>query len=299
MTTSVTDRLDLLVEQFLNYNLLERGLSLNTLQAYSVDLRRYSEQIHSLQKTDPALVTLDDISDYLAVLLDCGLSRSSLRRNITVIRLFHRWLLARGEIAADVASRLEAPGVKRKLPFVLSEDDIQTILERPDVTRPLGLRNRAILEVLYGGGLRISELLNLEQGNLLLEDKLLRIIGKGSKERIVPMGRTGWRYLKKYLQQARPALVTQKTTIIFLNQQGKQLSRMGVWKMIRKYTADFEKVSPHTFRHTFATHLLEGGASLRAVQEMLGHSDISTTQIYTHVNYRYLSDVHKKHHPRS
>jgi integrase/recombinase XerD len=299
LTTSVTDRLDLLVEQFLNYNLLERGLSLNTLQAYSVDLRRYSEQIHSLQKTDPALVTLDDISDYLAVLLDCGLSRSSLRRNITVIRLFHRWLLARGEITADVASRLEAPGVKRKLPFVLSEADIQTILERPDITRPLGLRNRAILEVLYGGGLRISELLNLEQDNLLPEDKLLRIIGKGNKERIVPMGRTGWRYLKKYLQQARPALVTQKTAIIFLNQQGKQLSRMGVWKMIRKYTADFENVSPHTFRHTFATHLLEGGASLRAVQEMLGHTDISTTQIYTHVNYRYLSDVHKKHHPRS
>ncbi len=299
MTTSAADRLDLLVEQFLNYNLLERGLSLNTLQAYSVDLRHYSEHIHTLQKTDPSLITLDDISNYLAVLLDCGLSRSSLRRNITVIRLFHSWLLARGEATADVASRVEAPAVKRQLPFVLSEDDVLSILERPDVTQPLGLRNRAILEVLYGGGLRISELLNLEEGNLLSEEKLLRIIGKGNKERIVPLGRTGWRFLTRYLQKARPALVTQKTSIIFLNQRGKQLSRMGVWKMIRKYTADFEKVSPHTFRHTFATHLLEGGASLRAVQEMLGHSDISTTQIYTHVNYRYLSNIHKKHHPRS
>lgn len=298
MTTSAADRLDLLVEQFLNYNLLERGLALNTVQAYAVDLNRYSAQLHTLEKTDPADVSLDDISHYLAGLLDLGLSRSSLRRNITVIRLFHRWLLARGEVTLDIAARIEAPRVNRQLPFVLSQTDIQTILQRPELSQPLGLRNRAMLEVLYGAGLRISELLDLEQGNLLAADRLLRIVGKGDKERIVPLGREGWRRINQYLRQARPGLVRQRTAVLFLNRQGKRLSRMGVWKMIRKYTPDFAKVSPHTFRHTFATHLLEGGASLRAVQEMLGHSDISTTQIYTHVNYRYLREIHQQHHPR-
>ncbi|MCD4761257.1 tyrosine recombinase [bacterium] len=298
MTTSVTDRLDQLVEQFLNYNLLERGLALNSVQAYSVDLNRYSEYLHDQQLTEPGDVSLDDISLFLAGLLDYGLNRSSLRRNITVIKLFHRYLLARGEVKADVASRIEAPRVSRPLPFVLSQADVQAILERPDITQPLGQRNRAILELLYGGGLRISELIRLEHGDLLVEEKLLRILGKGDRERIVPLGRPGWRWLNLYLRRARPGLVRDRTAVLFLNRLGKPLSRMGIWKMIRKYAPDFEQVSPHTFRHTFATHLLEGGASLRAVQEMLGHSDITTTQIYTHVNYRYLRDVHRRHHPR-
>jgi len=298
LTTSAADRLDRLIEQFLNHNLLERGLALNTVRAYAADLNRYSVYLHERRFTSPDAVTLDDITTYLAGLLDRGLSRASLRRHITVIKLWHRWLKARGEVAVDLASRVEAPRVDRPLPYVLSPEDVRTILSRPDTTRALGIRNRAILELLYGGGLRISELIGLKSSDLIPTERLLRITGKGDKERIVPLGRQGWRWLDRYRRRSRPELVRNRTPFLFLNRQGKPLSRMGVWKIIRKYAPDFEQVSPHTFRHSFATHLLEGGASLRAVQEMLGHSDITTTQIYTHLNQRYLRDIHQKHHPR-
>ncbi|MBN2367262.1 MAG: tyrosine recombinase, partial [Calditrichaeota bacterium] len=217
---------------------------------------------------------------------------------------FHRYLIMNNLCEGDPSELLETPRRKRKLPEVLSVDEVTKIIERPDDENILSIRDRAMLEVLYGCGLRISELLTLQINNLYLDDSLIRIIGKGSKERFVPIGEEAIHRLKIYLGRSRPMLAkgTTSRNIVFLNRNGRPMTRMGFWKILRKYviqagvTAD---VHPHTFRHCFATHLLDNGADLRSVQELLGHADISTTQIYTHVSGKQLREIYKKYHPRS
>jgi integrase/recombinase XerD len=233
-----------------------------------------------------------------------GLAPSSMARSISSIRHFHRFLLQEGLSTHNPTEHLNTPTLTRHLPLVLTSDEMSLILEQPDTSRRLGLRDRAILETLYATGMRVSELTTMTQDQLHMEDGIIRVFGKGRKERIVPVGTEAIRWLRDYLVTVRPILLKrgQLTAEVFLNNRGGPLSRMSILSITKKYAAlagISMDVHPHTFRHSFATHLLEGGADLRSVQEMLGHADISTTQIYTHVDREYLKEVHKTFHPRS
>jgi integrase/recombinase XerD len=237
------------------------------------------------------------------LLNEIGLQSSSIARNLSAVKSFHRFLEQEGYSESNPSTVIQLPKSKRTLPTVLSVEDIEKILEIPDTSTASGLRDRAMLEVIYGAGLRISELLNLEIQHIYFEEEIVRVYGKGSKERVVPIGEYGISYLKQYLSLARRKFlpIGSSESKIFLNQRGKPLSRMGFWKILRAYVLEAglsKEVHPHTFRHSFATHLLEGGADLRVVQELLGHSDISTTQIYTHIDRNYLIQVYKSFHPR-
>ena len=293
------NKLDAQIDAFMRYNRLDKGLSENTLDAYSRDLQDYADFLESAGVEDGGQVSAELLGNYLSRLLDLGLNYSSLRRKLTVIKLWHGYLFSNGETAADVGARVDTPRVRRDLPRVLTPADMGRILERPPITTHRGIRDRALLEVIYGAGLRISEACELRRSQLMAGEQLLRIAGKGKKERLVPLGRPGWHWLGRYLQEVRPHLQKGKPTdVVFLTRLGRGFSRGGLWKAIHGYVRDFPGDTPHTFRHSFATHLLERGASLRAVQEMLGHSDISTTQVYTHVNFAYLKKMHRKYHPR-
>ena len=237
------------------------------------------------------------------LLSEMGLEASSVARNLTAVRMFHRFLLGEGLARRDPTEHLKPPKLGRKLPSVLNIYEVERLMLAPDVETPLGLRDRALIEMLYGAGLRVSELIGLSQVDLLFDVEVVRVLGKGGRERVVPIGSEGIEWVTAYLHAVRPELAKSHTGVeVFLNFRGGPLSRMGVWKVLRQYVvlAGLEKkVSPHTLRHSFATHLLEGGADLRAVQEMLGHADISTTQIYTHVDREYLKEVHRTFHPRA
>ena len=250
----------------------------------------------------PTDVTSRTLREFVYHLKDLGLSPSSIRRNISAVRTYFRFLLADGVVVRDPSERLETPQRWRTLPDVLTVQEIERLLAAPTLDDPLVFRDRAMLELAYGAGLRVSEWITLGVRDALLEDKLVRVFGKGSKERLVPIGRTAIGAVATYLRELRPRLEKGSGKgILFLNARGEPLSRMGAWKILRRYVerAGITKdVSPHTLRHSFATHLLEGGADLRAVQEMLGHADISTTQIYTHVDREYLRQVHRQFHPR-
>ena len=290
------------LDRFADYLSLEQGSSPRTLEAYRRDVERLVEYARSKGAVSPIDVTSRMLREFVYYLKDVGLSPSSIRRNISAVRTYFRFLLADGVVARDPSERLETPQRWRTLPDVLTVDEIERLLAAPTLDDPLAFRDRAMLELAYGAGLRVSEWITIGLRDVLLEEKLVRVFGKGSKERLVPIGRTAIGAVATYLRELRPRLERGGGKgVLFLNARGEPLSRMGAWKILRRYVERAgitKEVSPHTLRHSFATHLLEGGADLRAVQEMLGHADISTTQIYTHVDREYLRQVHRQYHPR-
>ena len=292
-----------LLERFQEYLALEDGASPRTLEAYGRDLERMTVWCMAKGVASPSALTPAFLRDFVYHLKDIGLSPASIRRSVSATRTYFKFMIGEGQMQSDPSERLETPRKWRALPEVLSVDEIGRLIAAVSLDEPLVFRDScAMLELAYGAGLRVSEWIELGIQDLLLEDGVLRVFGKGSKERLVPIGRAAIGAVGMYLRELRPRLERgEGKGRLFLNARGRPLSRMGAWKILRKYVtlAGIEKrVSPHTLRHSFATHLLEGGADLRAVQEMLGHADISTTQIYTHVDREYLRSVHKQFHPR-
>jgi len=291
-----------LLEKFLHHLTLERGLSSNTVDSYRLDLKRYIKYLKNLKKNSFAKVKVYDVSKFVLILFDLGLSASSISRNLSAIRSFHKFLIRENYTKADPTESVESPKLWRRLPQVFDQNEMELLLDQPKGEDPLTLRDKAILEFMYATGVRVSELISLKMSNLLFEIGCVRIWGKGEKQRVVPIGEMAIFCTKRYLRDSRPKLAHFKSgDFLFLNFRGKKLSRMGAWKIIRKYVLKAgiqKKLTPHTIRHSFATHLLEGGADLRAVQEMLGHADISTTQVYTHLDQEYLKEVHRTFHPR-
>lgn len=292
-----------LVQDFINYLTIERNLSENTLNAYRNDLVRYCQFLQEEGIKRPDQIDITVIQKFINALAGIELAASSLSRNFSSIRSFHKFLLGENIVQTNPAELLQSPRLPARLPKILDLNEIEAIMDAIDVSTNKGIRDRAIIETLYSTGVRVSELTTLEMNNIFFRHNVIRVIGKGSKERIVPFGDRAKKYLKNYITAVRSLLLrsTRSGDILFLNMRGTPLSRMGVWKIIQQYVklAGIKKqVSPHVFRHSFATHLLEGGANLRAVQEMLGHSDISTTQIYTHLDREYLIEQHRTFHPR-
>ena len=292
-----------LLARFTDYIALEQGLSPRTIEAYHRDLARFAEYADVKGVTAPAAITATVMREYVYHLKDLGLSPASIRRNISALRTYFRFLIGDGLVVKDPSERLETPQRWRSLPEVLTIEEVQRLLASPTLDDTLVFRDRALLELAYGAGLRVSEWITLGVRDLLLDEGLVRVFGKGSKERLVPIGRSAIAAAAVYLRELRPKLEHgEGKGVLFLNARGRPLTRMGAWKILRGHVdraAITKHVSPHTLRHSFATHLLEGGADLRAVQEMLGHSDIATTQIYTHVDREYLRQVHRSYHPRA
>jgi integrase/recombinase XerD len=291
------------LERFQDYLALEQGVSVRTSDAYKHDLIRFATYAAIKGAASPTDVSARTLREYIYHLKDLGLSPASIRRNVSAVRSYFRFLLGEGHVVRDPSERLETPKRWRTLPEVLKVAEVERLLAAISLDEPLAFRDRAMLELAYGAGLRVSEWISLGIRDVLLEDHLVRVFGKGSKERLVPIGRSAIGAIAMYLRELRPKLERgEGKGMLFLNSRGRPLSRMGAWKILRKYVQRagiVKPVSPHTLRHSFATHLLEGGADLRAVQEMLGHADISTTQIYTHVDREYLRSVHRQFHPRS
>lgn len=298
-----------LEKQFLNHLRLEKALSENTISNYSYDIKFFIEYLTNERKLyDIKSVDEEAVEKYVYFLRNQKnkngdyYSVKSINRYISTLKSFFRFLLSEREITKNPSEIIESPKTARNLPQVLSIREIDSMLSKTDNSDVLGLRDRAMMEVMYASGLRVSEVTSLAISNILSGEGILRVYGKGSKERIVPIGSSALQYLGKYLEKSRPYLKKPYSDdTVFLNHRGRKMSRMAVWNIISKYakSAGIKKsIHPHTLRHSFATHLLEGGADIRIIQEMLGHSDISTTQIYTHVDREYLIEVHKTFHPR-
>ena len=292
-----------LLEPFQDFLVLEEGAASNTGAAYARDLQRFAAYATTRGASAPGEATPRLVREYVFHLKDLGLSPASIRRNVSAVRTYFRFLIGEGHVMRDPSERVETPKRWRTLPEVLTADEVARLLAAPSLDEPLAFRDRAMLELAYGAGLRVSEWIGLAVRDVVFDEQLLRVFGKGSKERLVPIGRAALGAVAVYLRELRPRLEKgDGRGILFLNARGAPLTRMGAWKILRKYVdlAGIPKaVSPHTLRHSFATHLLEGGADLRAVQEMLGHADISTTQLYTHVDREYLRSVHRQYHPRA
>ena len=291
------------LEQFQDYLLFERGLSKRTLSAYQHDLENCIEFLARQGITGPSHVTPTVLRTWIFSLHEVGLAPSSIRRAQSAVRTFFRFLLAEGWLSVDPTERLESPKIGDPLPEFLTKEETQRLLDAPNPQKSLYWRDRSILELLYASGVRVSELVGLLISGLDLDDSFITVFGKGGKERIVPVGVPALLTLRRYLSELRPKLdQAEGRGHVYLNARGRPLTRESVWKLVRDSgrRADINKnVSPHTLRHTFATHLLEGGADLAAVQELLGHVDISSTQIYTHVDREYLRQIHGKYHPRA
>ena len=291
------------LEQFQDYLIFERGLSKRTLSAYQHDLENCIEFLARQGITDPSRVTPTVLRTWIFSLHEVGFAPSSIRRAQSAVRTFFRFLLAEGWLSVDPTERLESPKIRDRLPEFLTKEETQRLLDAPNPQKSLYWRDRSILELLYASGVRVSELVGLLISGLDLDDSFITVFGKGGKERIVPVGVPALLTLKRYLSELRPKLdQAEGRGHVYLNARGRPLTRESVWKLVRDSgrRADINKnVSPHTLRHTFATHLLEGGADLAAVQELLGHVDISSTQIYTHVDREYLRQIHGKYHPRA
>ena len=292
-----------LLERYADFLALERGSANRTQEAYARDVVRFVDFATTKGAKTPVDVTPKVLREFVYHLKDLGLSPASIRRNVSGVRSYFKFLIGDGHMVRDPSERLETPKRWRTLPEVLTVAEIQKLLAAPTMDDPLYFRDRAMLELAYGAGLRVSEWITIGVKDALLDDGLVRVFGKGSKERLVPIGRGAIGALAIYMRELRPTLEQGAGKgRLFLNARGTPLSRMGAWKILRKYVERAgitKRVYPHTLRHSFATHLLEGGADLRAVQEMLGHADISTTQIYTHVDREYLRQVHKRYHPRA
>ncbi len=291
------------VEGFQDYLALEAASSAHTVENYVRDLRRLAAYGVSRGAREPSAVTPRILRDFVYQLKDLGFAPASIRRQISAMRTYYRFLVGEGHVKNDPTDRLELPKAWRTLPDVLSYAEVEALLAAPTPDEVLAWRDRALLEVAYATGVRVSELVGLSPRDIWYDDALIRVLGKGSKERLVPLGRRALGAVALYSREVRPTLDRGEARgKLFLNARGRPLGRVGAWGIIRRCAerAGIEKrVTPHTLRHTFATHLLEGGADLRAVQEMLGHADLSTTQIYTHVDREYLRTVHKKFHPRA
>jgi integrase/recombinase XerD len=291
------------LEGFRDFLALESGHSVNTVEAYTRDLRRLAEFAAAKGVREPGMLTRTQLREFVYLLKDLGLSAATIRRTVSAVRTYYAFLVGEGRVKADPSDRLESPRRGRVLPDTLSVPEVERLLGVPHVDEPLAWRDRALLELGYGAGLRVSELCGLATTDLLLTENLVRVFGKGGKERLVPIGRTVIGAVSVYLHQLRPELDRGASAgRVLLNARGRPLSRVGAWGIVRRAAARAgirKRVRPHTLRHSFATHLLVGGADLRAVQEMLGHADLSTTQIYTHVDREYLRSVHKQFHPRA
>jgi integrase/recombinase XerD len=290
------------LKAFLSYLRVEKGLAHNTLQAYGRDLARFAAFVSARQRR-PAEATRDDVLDFLTDLYRRGLESRSVNRYLVTLRNFFRFALAEGWTAADPTLHLESPRTRRDLPAYLSVAQVRRLLEQPDRSRPHGVRDRAMLELMYATGMRVSELVGLTIDDLDLAAGCVRCRGKGNRERLVPLGREAVRAIETYLQQARATLLKgRRSPFLFIRAGGKPLSRVQFWRLVRRYGRQAglpQGLWPHRLRHSFATHLLERGADLRAVQTMLGHADISTTQVYTHVVRERLKQVYRAHHPRA
>jgi integrase/recombinase XerD len=290
-------------DTFLSFLQLEKTLSANTVESYRYDLVRLQAFLSQHRIDEIREVTRDLLSQYMRTLFDIGFAATSIQRTLASMRSYFAFIAAEGEITHDPTELLESPRSTRYLPAVLTVDEVVRILDAVDVNRRAGVRDRAMLETLYATGMRVSELADFTYEQIVFEDGIVRVTGKGSKERLVPIGETALYWLDEYYKTDRPLLAKPfSDSTVFLNVRGKPFSRMGIWKIVQQYTAAAgirKEVSPHTFRHSFATHLLEGGADLRTVQEMLGHANIVTTEIYTHVDREYLKEVHRSFHPRS
>lgn len=291
------------VKEYLNILRFERNLSENTTTSYNNDLQKFIEFLENAGIKDYNVVTSVHLSNFFEQQRKNGIDGATTARYMSSLKGFFRYLEDNQYIEKNPTAKLSRVKKSRKLPAVLSFAEIEKILNAPKIDDVTGMRDKAILETFYSSGLRVSELINLKINDLYFPDEVVRVLGKGSKERIIPMGSSAIKWLKKYLTQSRPHLENKMRSqnFVFLNKRGIKLSRMGIWNLIKKYSDEAgitKEIHPHTFRHSFATHLLEGGADLRAVQEMLGHADISTTQIYTHIDRNYIKQVHKEHHPR-
>ncbi len=291
------------LKNYFDYIFLEKGLSQNTIEAYKHNLNVYVKFLHSKGITSLSSAADEDLSDFLLNLDKIGLCSVSRARYLSCLRGFHKYYHSIGKATRDVSELLEMPKQARNLPETLSYEEITRIIEATDTHNAAGIRDRTIFELLYACGLRVSELIDLKYKNIFQEAEIIRVFGKGSKERLIPIGKPALKWIEEYNKNSRPLFFKSdiSSDFFFLNQRGGKLTRMGIWKLLQKYSklANIEKnVHPHLFRHSFATHMLEGGADLRAVQEMLGHSDISTTQIYTHLDNDYIKEVHKSFHPR-
>jgi integrase/recombinase XerD len=290
-------------ELFADYLMFERGLSDRTVRAYHGDVERLIDWLTARAVDDPSRITHLELREYIFHLKDSGLAPASIRRALSSVRAYASFLLDEGAIEADPTELLESPRAWRRLPTVLDRAEVVRLLESPDPEGKVYWRDRAILELLYATGVRVSELTGLRLADLDGDERMLRVLGKGARERLVPFGGAAEGALRRYLADVRVRLDRGAGEgRLFLNQRGKPLTRMAVWHLVREGAAKVgirKSVSPHTLRHTFATHLLEGGADLVAVQELLGHADISTTQIYTHLDRDYLRDVHRRYHPRA
>jgi integrase/recombinase XerD len=292
------------IKQFVHYVRLERGLAGTTADAYQHDIRQYAIHLSEVQRTGFAEATLADLRSFFECLAGLELAPSSRARYLASIRHLHTFLVGNGRMQRDITEAMEMPRSRRQLPESLTVAEVVAFLEVFDATDRYTLRNRAMFETMYACGLRVSELIGLRQADVLIDVELVRVFGKGSKERMVPIGSEALGWIAKYQATARGRLMTSSNTddILFLNSRGGRLSRMAVWKIIQQGAEQAgltKHLHPHMFRHSFATHLLEGGADLRAVQEMLGHADIATTQIYTHIDREYVKEVHTLFHPRS
>ena len=293
---------DILIDQFLNYLVVEKGLSKKTLEAYNRDIIRYRNFLAENKSSAFSEEDTPLILKHLILLRKSGLAARSRARHLVAIRGLYRFLVQEKVLRNDPARLIDLPKTSLKLPYVFSREEIVLLLEAPDTKKPLGVRDAAMLELLYAAGLRVSELINLKLQDINLEAGFVRIFGKGSKERIVPIGIHAKEKISHYLKTARSQRLKQAPSpYFFIARAGNPMTRQGFWKLLRRYAMQAgltEKITPHSIRHSFASHLLEGGADLRAVQIMLGHVDISTTQIYTHVTRDHLKKLHKKFHPR-
>ena len=294
--------MDILVDQYINYLVFEKGLSEKTIESYSSDLVRHLEFLKQsgIKKISDADTPL--ILKHLIALRDAGLGSKSCARHLITLRGFYKFLVQEKIIDYDPVRLIDLPKSGLKLPDVLSVAEVELLLKTPDTDNPLGKRNAAMLELIYAAGLRVSELVNLKLLDINLDAGFVRVLGKGSKERVVPIGMCAKEKIDDYITVARPLLLKNQTSpYLFIARAGKPMTRQGFWKLLKQYARQAgiqKKITPHSLRHSFASHLLEGGADLRSVQIMLGHVDISTTQIYTHVAREHLRQLHERYHPR-
>ena len=295
--------MNVFIKEYLTILKLEKNLSENTTSSYKNDLSSFFKFISEYKINDPSEIKSEHIRKFFNSLNDIGLASTSAARYFSSLKGFFSFLFKNNYITSNPMEKLAAPKLSKNLPSVLTIEEIDKILSKPDTNDKFGLRDKSLLEIFYACGLRVSELINLKLSSLYFNEEIIRVIGKGSKERLVPIGQSAIKWTETYIKFSRPLLLKgmRSENYLYINSRGSKLSRMGIWKIVDKYTkeADIKKeVHPHTFRHSFATHLLEGGADLRAVQEMLGHADISTTQIYTHIDREYIKQEHKQYHPR-
>jgi integrase/recombinase XerD len=291
------------LDEYLSVLKLEKNLSENTIESYRNDITNLIQFLGNYNIDDPQSIKYNHIAEFFKFLNEAGLASSSASRYHSSLKGFFSYMLRNKYITENPVEKIPSPKLSKKLPQVLTVKEIDEILSQPDINNKLGLRDKALLEVFYACGIRVSELINLKISGLFFKEEIIRVFGKGSKERLVPIGRSAISWVTEYLKQSRPLLEkkSKSENYLFLNVRGTKLSRMGVWKVVNHYVKEAKidkEVHPHTFRHSFATHLIEGGADLRAVQEMLGHADISTTQIYTHIDRDYIKQVHRDFHPR-